>query len=242
MVTLERTNSSNQHYLSFGGVSTYDYQCCVDGSDTYKTPERVYETTEVDGRNGVLHFDKGRYANTDLKFDIFFMDLNEYVDFKDKISSLTGYQRLEDSHHQDEFRYAVLSGGLEPEVGGEGLTYCSLELNFTAKPQRYLKNGEQYTTLTNSGAIYNPTSYEAKPELIVYGYGTITVNDISMTISQHSHEKLIIDCDLMDCYYDDINMNQFVSGDFPVLNGGNNPITIDSTITRIDILPRWWRL
>jgi phage-related protein len=243
MVSIARDKNSTYHqWITFGGVSTYDYECAVDGSNTFAAPQREYEEVEVDGRNGVLHLDKERYANTDLKFDIFFPNLDDYSDWKNKIMPLTGYQRLEDSHHPDEFRYAVLTGGLEPTVAGEGLTYCSVELNFSAKPQRFLKTGEQYTTLTQSGAIFNPTAYDAKPQLIVYGYGTIQVNDISMTIDSHSHDYLLVDSDLMDCYVDDINMNQFVSGDFPVLHSGDNPIIIDSTITRIDILPRWWRL
>lgn len=242
MVILSNAVDPNRKFLTFGGVSTYDYECCVDGTDTYGAPERVYDETEVDGRNGVLHFDMGRYANMDISYSMFFTKLEEFEDFKNRIMPLTGYQRLEDSHHPDEFRYAVITGGLDPEVGGEGNEYCSITLNFSAKPQRFLKTGEQYTTMSKSGSVYNPTGYSAKPEIIVYGYGSMTINDISMEITNHTHDYVIIDCDLMDCYIDDVNMNQFVAGEFPELYSGDNTVELADTIDHIDILPRWWRL
>jgi phage-related protein len=200
---------------------------------------------EVAGRNGDLHFDNGRFANVDLTFTAYFMDLDEFNNFRDKLVSQTGYQRLEDSHHPDEFRQAVLSGGLEPDVLGEGLTYVQTEITFTAKPQRFLKSGERLLTLsTETTLIQNPTNCKSNPLIRVYGYGILTVDGISISISTHSKEYVVIDCDIMDCYANDgSNMNAYFIGEYPVFPAGNFTFQINSsTISKVEIIPRWWRL
>jgi phage-related protein len=163
-------------YITFGDVSTYDYECFVDGSKTYNAPERQYEVVEVPGRNGDVHFDNGRYSNVELNFTAYFMDVEEFNDFRDKMVAMIGYQRLEDSHHPDEYRMAVLTGGIEPEVLGEGLTYVQVDLTFTAKPQRFLKSGDNPITFNLTPGVVvdnllfnNPTQYTSLPLIRVYG-------------------------------------------------------------------------
>ena len=75
--------------------------------------------------------------------------------------------------------------------------------------------------------------------------GAFTINNDTVTIGT-GVEEVVIDCEMQDCYYGSTNLNDKVSFsptyDFPVLNPGNNEITITNGIIKLVIKPRWWRL
>ena len=63
-----------------------------------------------------------------------------------------------------------------------------------------------------------------------------------------AEDGLYIDCDLGDAYiikdgsYTSLNSYIDLGSDLPVLASGNNPVTKDSTITELKIVPRYWIL
>lgn len=89
--------------------------------------------------------------------------------------------------------------------------------------------------------IDNPTLFDAKPLLRVYGTGTLGIASSTITISS-ADVYTDIDCELMDCYKGSANKNAYVvfsSNDFPVLKPGKTGFTF-SGITQVDITPRWF--
>ena len=89
----------------------------------------------------------------------------------------------------------------------------------------------------------NPTLYPSRPLIRVYGSGTIQVNNITITVAEHSG-YIDIDCDMMDCHRGADNMNQYVSfsgNDFPELQPGINRILLNGP-DKVEITPRWWEL
>ena len=93
--------------------------------------------------------------------------------------------------------------------------------------------------------ITNPSFFTSKPLIRVYGDGVFYVNDISVTIAAHTEPYIDIDCELQDCYYEDTNMNSYVTfsnNDYPVLSPGVNGIMPTPGITKLDVTPRWWIL
>ena len=53
---------------------------------------------------------------------------------------------------------------------------------------------------------------------------------------------MTIDCEQMDAYAGTTNLNNLVSGSFPVIPGGEQTITITGGITSISVVPNWWTL
>ena len=158
-----------RHYFVFGGtLKTYNYDCVCDGSATFGMPQRRYEEVTVPGRDGKLYYSGEQFDNTEIKFKMFFLKMHEFEDFKNLLLSFRGYQRLEDSHHPGEYRLAMLNSIPEPEVSGYDNEYCSVEITFVVKPQRFLLSGENELNLTTLQQVYNPTLYPAKPLLKVY--------------------------------------------------------------------------
>ena len=165
-------------YLTFNGRDSKDFGVYISGSGTFDAPKRDTEAVAVPGRNGVLLFDNGRYENLTITYPAFIsQDFAENFDaFKAFMLSQSGYHRLEDTYHPDEYRLASYEGPLAPEVGAIN-RYGHFDIVFNCKPQRYLKSGETAVTVARDATITNPTLFDASPLLEVYGYGDITLGN-----------------------------------------------------------------
>ena len=232
-------------YFTFAGKNCLDFKVYISGQGTYTAPARLYSAYEVPGRNGDLLVDEKRFENVDLTYPAFiYVDMKNNVEgFRNFMLSQTGYQRLEDTYHPNEYRLAFYKDGLEAAID-QRHEFASFEVTFNCKPQRYLKSGERVITLESNGSIMNPTRFESKPLLRVYGTGQLTIGSKHLTISQ-TNVYTDIDCEMMDCFKGTTNRNAYVTFsdyNFPTLAPGVNNFTLGSGITKVEITPRWWQL
>ena len=235
-----------RNWLVFAGKSCRDFGVYISGEGTFCAPERDYEVTSIPGKNGDLYFDNHRFKNVKVTYPSFIVknvsaSLSEFRSF---LLSCCGYQRLEDTYHPDEFRMAVFTGPLEPTMEGK-LRQGKFDLTFDCKPQRFLREGEKTITLTKSGKIRNPTCFTSQPLIRVYGSGTLQVGETAVTILEHTYPYLDIDTEGMDARYGATDGNALIeipTVDFPVLNPGDNGISLGNGIEKVEITPRWWRL
>ena len=99
-------------------------------------------------------------------------------------------------------------------------------------------------TLSNPAELENPTLFESKPIIRVYGNGTLNVNDIYITVANSPYPYIDIDCELMDCYYGSNNANQYVSfstTDYVTLRSGMNYFSY-SGFSKVEVTPRWFEV
>ena len=231
--------------MIFGGVSTRSFRAIIDGTGTYASAERDYETVEIAGRNGTLTIDHKRYRNVDISYNIFFYHAKDMEGYRSRITACKGYQRLEDSYHPEEYRIACLKGGINPKMHGVNNIRADVTVTFDCKPQRFLKAGEVPVTVVGADVLINPTGMEARPLIRVYGSGVLTIGDSSLTIAKHGQEYMDIDCDLQDCYCGQENLNGQVTiadHNFPVLLAGDTTVTTGNGIEKVIIWPGWWKL
>lgn len=229
-----------RNWLTFDGVSSKDFGVYINGNQTYNAPARSREVVNVPGRNGALMLDNGRFDNVDVTYHAFiYRDFSVNVEgLRNLLLSRTAYKRLEDTYHPEEYRLGIYKGNFAADVV-EWLEAGEFDLVFDCKPQRFLVSGEETVEFTSSGSILNETEQIAKPLLRVYGTGSFTVGSGTMTISS-ANVYTDIDCDLMDAYKGTTNCNGNVSGTFPTLTPGDNTVTLNTGITKIEIIPRWW--
>lgn len=230
-----------RNYFTFGNFDSRDFGVFTIREGVYNAPNRAYSVVSVPGRDGDLMIDQGRMENTDVKYPcLIYRAFDSNLEgLRSALLSHHGYVRIVDSFHPDEYRLGVFMDELSviPTTLGDGGTF---DVVFNCKPQRFLISGETAVTGTS---IENPTLFPSKPLIRVTGYGTLTVGHDSVTIAQHSQSYIDIDSDIEDCYCGTANMNQYVSlDDFPELEPGINGISKDSTITAVEITPRWYRV
>ena len=234
----------SRNYINYDGTDLRDFGLYISGSNVFNAPERAYNEITIPGRNGTLLGSERRLENIPVVYPAFI-----YANFKVNVAGLrsfllsrVGYKRLIDSYHPDEFRLGYYSSGLDAEMTSK-LDAGQFDLTFNCKPQRFLVSGETPITFTGSGTINNPTMFNAQPLIRVYGTGSITVNGVTITISE-ADGYTDIDCEIMEAYKGTVLKNYAISldsTDFPVLSAGINAITLNGVTSAI-ITPRWWTL
>lgn len=230
--------------LVFNGKELGDFGVDIRGDSTYKSPERDVETVSIPGRDGDLLIDNGRYKNVTITYPAYILRKFREPSYFDAMRAFmlanTGYQRLEDSFHPEEYRIARLNSAISPDVYDKAKT-GEFELEFDCKPQRFLKRGERTKTFTENGVLINDTLFSSKPLIRAYGTGTFYIGNYGVSISA-ADVYTDIDSDIMDCFKGSANKNAYVSmNSFPLLAPGSNGITL-GTLSRIDIIPRWFTL
>lgn len=229
--------------LIYDGKSSKDFGLYISGSGTFNAPQRDVELVEVPGRNGTLTIDKQKFQNITIEYPAFIREkFRAYTDAaREWLLAVPGYRQLEDSYHPDEYRMARFTGPLDFETrilnrSGE----CTL--SFDCAPQRFLKSGDIPHTLTEAGNFVNPSVFEAKPLIRVFGTGgSLSVGSVTMEISEID-EYIDIDCDTQNAYKGTVNYNNKISSTFPTLPVGKTGIAFSDGITKVVIIPRWWTI
>ena len=233
-----------RNYLIMDSVDSRTMGLYINGVDTFGAPAREVSTIQIPGRNGDLIVKADRLQNYDLTYSAFI-----YRNFDANIAALrafllskTSYFRLEDTYHPDEYRMAYYRGPFTPAVN-QRLNAAKFDLVFNVKPQRFLKSGETYQSLSSSSIITNPTLFPSKPLCECTGNGTLMLpNHRNIAVTNNANRTVYIDCDTMECYTGSSSRNAdvtFSSSDIPVLNPGRNSINY-SGFSSARIMPRWW--
>ena len=166
--------------FAFNGVNARTYGVYVTDVNVFNSAERAVDYVTIPGRNGAFALDHGRFENVTVKYSCA-MGADSDTDFADAISdfrnilaSAKGYQRLEDDMNPTEYRMAVFSKGIEaPTLNQQTATF---DVEFSCKPQRFLKSGETAVSITSGDTITNPTLFDASPMLVIDGNGTVDIN------------------------------------------------------------------
>lgn len=240
----------------FNGKSSAEYGIYLTGATTFGGTTKTVEKVSIPGRNGDLTISSDRYENQSYVLHIGIVSLEHLHevlrDFRSFMLASDGYCRLEDSYHPDEYRKAQFVGPIDFDV--TLLMTAEADLTFDCMPQHYLKNGESEIVETKAGIdnqIYNPTYFPSLPKIEVTGYGTLQIGNGIVKVAQNSNGVAVIDCERPDCTFkvSGGNANPFVSvkrdnldNAYPQLKPGTNTIHFDSTITQVNIVPRWWML
>lgn len=230
------------HFLTFGDINTRDFHVGIYGDDVFRSPARSVEKISVDGRNGDVIFDNGRFENVTVPYHCYL--IKEFASnvngFRAKLKSKIGYQRLEDSFHPDEFRMGAFIGAFEPVIYGKAKA-GEFDIEFDCKPQRWLKIGEKTYIYSSDGLIINPTEFDAKPMIRVYGSGSFSINGTSCQIIR-ANEYTDLDFENEEAFKGNVNCNLNVNIPiFPSLKPGKNYITL-SGVTRLEVIPRWYTI
>ena len=242
--------------ITFNGRNSLDYGLYVSGGKTFNSAEKDYSKVSVPGRSGDLLIFNNRFKNVNVVYDsIIIENYYENVELiREWLLTADGYCRLEDTYHPDEFRIASFSGPIE--IDNMYFQAGSTSLTFDAKPQRWLKSGENKILVTPeyNYPIVNPTACTSQPLIRVYLSETATSGHVLVGAGEITVEKpdtftgdfwVDIDCSIMDCYRETTNMNPHVKiSKWPEFKAGNSYVVFDDNtdITKIEIIPRWWRL
>ena len=231
-----------RNYFTFDNTSCATYGVYISGSGVFSAPARAYNLINIPARNGALVGLDKRFENIEVTYPAFSYTPAQLEAFRAWLLSHEGYFKLTDTYNPNEYRMAMYTGPFDPSMT-QPLDAGSFDVTFNCKPQRFLTSGDAVQTFTANGTISNPTKFPSQPLLKVYGKGTVGIGSTTITISNADGSYMFIDCEMMDCYYNGISQNNYVSfsgNDFPVLATGSNGITLGGSVTKVEITPMWW--
>ena len=232
--------------IFIGDVCSNDYCIFPTNAGIYETPKRSIDFVEIDGRNGDLTIDNERFENVKITYPcaVYENFSVNHAAFRSKLLRAKGYQRITDTFEPDRYRMGILtdisslSYSMDAKIG-------TFEMEFNCMPQWWLKSGDDVITLTGNGVLFNPTDYLAKPLIRVYGHGKIYIGSHEITVNTAGNEFIDIDCQSMDADEGGINRNSNILVESWLdlgLDSGENGIKLDSTITKLEITPRWYTI
>ncbi len=238
-------------YFTYNGRSSADFGLHIQSKNVFSAPEYDAEFISVPGRSGDIINSNRRFSNIKVTYTVFLARKNTAAlasvlrDIKGWLySEPYRYHELTDSYDTEYFRYGVIYGSLDIE---EQLNKVgSFTVTFNCKPFKYSFAGQETVSADASElTITNPTAFESRPYIKLYGSGTVTLNvssgdsTSSWTISAID-EYIEIDSELMNCFKGTVLKNDTVTGDgFPMLQSGASTISCVGDVTRIEVIPRW---
>ena len=238
------------HFLRFGGadgVTTLDRQIVIYGGNVDEIAARDVEAVTVQGRNGVLHMDNGRWSERRQEYLAYLPGANYPARIAYARQTFgrvpKGYQRLEDSYNVDVFSLATFEDALVPEsMAFRTSGLCTLA--FSCRPERFLRIGEQRIRAEGPVTLVNPSGLPARPLIRVYGTGAGVLYVGGMIVYIDALTDYVdIDSDTGDCFRGSVNCNGDVRiQSFPILEEGTTGISFTGDITAVEITPRWWTL
>lgn len=230
--------------ISYNGITSASLGVIVDGEYTKSIPKRKTTSITIPGRNGVILQDEESYENCQQEYTLYWLpDRTRDTQVLDWLRQ-DGYFKFQ---HSDAPDYFYLAQAILPSVvTNHRDCYHEIRVAFNCKPQMYLESGEQAESFTAPGKIWNPTMYDSKPIIKVYGNAdseaTLTINGLTIKLSSID-EYVTLDSELQDAFKGGENKNSTVSGEFPTLKGNTlNFIEFTPSITKVEIIPRWWTL
>ena len=226
-------------YFVLDDVSSEEYGICMKKWPSFSAPTPRIEKVSVSGRNGDLIFTDGSFENIEGTLSCFILHEQTFDAITDANRWLlkAGYRRFSYDGDTEAYRLARIVNGAEIAVRMKLLN--SFEIKLDCKPQRFLLSGETPIMFTASGLLDCP-AYEGLPLLHVQGNGTITLNGVTIEVSD-TNEDFYIDCDTQDAYKGIINMNaNILAEEFPKICAGENELVLSTGIDYVEITPRWY--
>lgn len=239
------------HGFQFGDKGTWDFSMRIEKFPMVTGTTRKRTTTSVAGRNGDLHYIEDAFTNFQQAYECYFHGDYSSQEIAHAIKAwLYGdgaYRRLSDTYDPDHFHLAAYVGPLN--IQNHLNKYGRCTVTFDCDPRAFLRSGEKTITFTQSGALYNPTGFNAKPMITVYGTGAgnVTVGDATVEIKELT-DLIILDCETQNAYRQagdggsESKNGSIYAPEFPKLTPGTNAAHFTGGITKIEIIPRWWEL
>ena len=195
-------------YFTYNGTDSTDFGCVIEHRTNYIAPQKVVERFNVRGRSGDLIIDTGAYSNVVLPYDVF-VPHNQVSAFVNWLKSQVGYLRLEDTYDPTVFRKAMY----EDELTADNIMaqFGQATIEFNAKPQRYLKEGETPIEIANSGDTLINEWEVALPLIVIEGTGDITfaINNNTLSIAD-LEDTITLDAETQNCYKGALNLNNTI--------------------------------
>lgn len=217
--------------LIIDNKSSADFGLCLAETPSIPSPERDVERVPVRGRHGSL---TKKYAYKDISFSVS-LNLLEDDGIKDKLRYIRAWilnaKKLQLS--DDSVFYRIKESNI-PDIDNELNLLGKFEANFVADPFQFKES--KIVSLNSPGKVLYSGTIESEPYIKIYGTGNGSLTFNSDVIHfQEISEYIEIDCENQQAFKGTDPRNDKMIGEYPVLQIGENDISWNGGITKIEI-------
>lgn len=111
---------------------------------------------------------------------------------------------------------------------------------FNCRPFKY-EVESNIIEMLGQESITNPGSIYSEPIIKILGSGDISFNINSESIKlKEVTDHIILDTIQQNCYNEEVdNLNNKMSGEFPILEIGENSISWTGVVSKVEVIPNW---
>lgn len=201
-------------------------------------PKMRVQETEIDGVDG-SRFEELGYESYDKTIKVGLVgkfDINEVIKY------FSGNGNITFSNEPDKYYRARIIDQIDYE---RLLRYRTANIKFRVQPFKY-ELDESPVTLTASGkSVTNNGLETSKPRMTITGSGTVEIYVNSLKVFTYTfpegETEVVVDSEKQDAYLGVFLKNRNMTGDFPILQSGENTISWTGNVTSIVVEPnsRW---
>lgn len=229
-------------YIYFKGIDSRTIQgLLICELPPISKPQMRTTVTEVEGKDGDI-IDEIGYSSYDKVINI---GLTRNYDINQIIKYFSGSGDLIMSNEEDKVYKASIYSQIDYN---KLLKFRTANVKFHVQPFKYLLDEtivDEEITNQESIQVTNQGLEKSKPIITIYGTGIITLSingyDVFTVDLGEDEEYVIVDSITEEAYKGAILKNRLMSGNFPILDIGENEITWTGDLTRIIVEPksRW---
>lgn len=235
--------NKDSYVTKINGVDTRVYDIYQRERIDIPSPEQDVEHVEIRGRHGTLTKKNGF---KDILLHVEFIFYEKGKSFKKAFNSfklLVMNAKTLTVNNEEDLYYKVKFVEIEDAINVRN-DVGEFTVNFTLDPFQY--EADNPTEIITSRTTINNPGYEAEPVMTAHcnGTGNIYINDQEITI-QNVNGTITIDSEMQNAYRIAdgyvTNLNSHMIGRFPVLEHGQNTISFDGDISKIELIKnvRW---
>ncbi len=233
--------------FTFGGKNSFDdYNILISQRPSLPSAKRRVNYIDIPGRDSSFRYDEGTYEDITITVECSIKDDNvpgKLDEIKAWLFS-AGESDLIFSFQSDKKYKAQVVNAIDFKQV-YNIT-SSFVIIFNCRPFKYAVNSSSIAITSGGGiTIVNEGTLTSKPIITVYctGDGSFKINNREVLLSSVNVPSIILDSELEEAYYIDgeilVNANNMITGEFPLLDVGNNNITFSGGVTKLEITPNW---
>ena len=215
-------------YFTFNNINSNTLGIIVKKMPLIPLAEKDIESIQISGRNGNIHIDNGTYKAINYTINCVMSDPTKIDNIK---KTFNGTAKLVLSKYSDRYFIATIKNQVSFDKYLNVLQ--EFPLQFELQPIALANNLTETTISASTSNLSVGGNVEIKPIIIVNGIGQVTINSVTIETLETG---ITIDCDLMNCTKNNLNVNDKVVLDkFPSLISGTNTIVLGNGITNITL-------
>ncbi len=230
----------------FNGKDSFkDYGIFIEKRPNVPSPKRRVSYINIPGRNSSLRYDEETYEDITLSVECAVIgNIQSKIDDIKAWLIGSGESDLIFSFQSDKKYIAQVVNSIDFEVI---LKITSrFVIIFNCRPFKYSVMNEVINITSGTGtSVLNRGTVKSRPLVKVYcsGNGAFVINNKEVKLIGIEKPYVVIDSELEEAYFVESgilsNANNYMSGEFPVLDVGNNIVTFNGGVSKLEITPNW---